>query len=252
MRYKLAVFDMDGTVLDTLGDLLSAANHTLEEMGFKGDLDYEDAKLMFGSGVTVALSRAFAIKKGIASGYDLLKIGTEEDDISQYLDKEDIGRAERIYKPYYTTHNDILTGEYPGISELIKRLRNLGMKTAVVSNKPDDSVKALSDKLFKGLFDICIGEKAGTKRKPAPDMTLIALNELKISASEAVYIGDSEIDLETAANAGLDCIAVSWGFRSREFLKSHGAAEIADSSEELYGLLTRGVNGDGSNAVKLV
>ncbi len=238
MRYRLAVFDMDGTVLDTLGDLLDAANYTLDEMGIKGDLSEEDAKLMFGSGVKVALSRAFAIKKGLATGYDLLKIGTEDDDISELLDKEELERAEKIYKPYYSSHNDIKTGEYPGISDLIRRLRNGGMKTAVVSNKPDDSVRALSEKLFSGLFDIYIGEKAGIRRKPAPDMTLQALKELEVSEKDSVYIGDSEIDLETAENSGLDCIAVSWGFRNRKFLEDHGATMIAEDTEELFRLLT--------------
>lgn len=237
MKYKAAVFDMDGTVLDTVGDLTDAVNYTMEQLGYGGNFSDEDAKLFFGSGVRVALTRAFAVLNGIANGYDLLKVGTENDDISPRINMDEVSKAEAIYKPYYSTHNDIKTGEYPGITGLLKDLRKSGILTAVVSNKPDDSVVSLSDNLFKDLFDICLGEKDGIKRKPAPDMTLKVLNELGVEARDAVYIGDSEIDLLTAGNSGLDCIAVSWGFRSRDFLKAHGAEIIVDTAEEIKNIL---------------
>jgi len=237
MKYKAAIFDMDGTVLDTVGDLRDAVNHTMEQLGYSGNFSDEDAKLFFGSGVRVALTRAFAVLNGIANGYDLLKVGTENDDISPRIDMDEVSKAEAIYKPYYSTHNDIKTGEYPGITGLLKELRKYGILTAVVSNKPDDSVISLSDNLFKGLFDICLGEKDGIKRKPAPDMTLKVLNELGVETRDAVYIGDSEIDLLTARNSGLDCIAVSWGFRSRDFLKAHGAEIIVDTTDEIKNIL---------------
>ena len=237
MKYKAAIFDMDGTVLDTVGDLRDAVNHTMEQLGYSGNFSDEDAKLFFGSGVRVALTRAFATLKGISGGYDLLKVGSEKDDISPRIDMEQVSKAEAIYKPYYSTHNDIKTGEYPGITGLLKELRKYGILTAVVSNKPDDSVISLSDNLFKGLFDICLGEKDGIKRKPAPDMTLKVLNELGVETRDAVYIGDSEIDLLTARNSGLDCIAVSWGFRSRDCLKAHGAEIIVDTTDEIKNIL---------------
>ncbi len=228
---------MDGTVLDTLDDLKCAVNYTMRKLSHKDDFTYEDAKLLFGSGVSVALRRAFALEKGLAEGYDLLKIGTKEDDISPVLDQELLKKAEEIYKPYYTSHNDIKTGEYPGITDIILSLKENGIKTAVVSNKPDSSVRALTEKLFDGLFQVYIGEKTGIKRKPAPDMTLKALEELKIPVSEAVYIGDSEIDLLTAENVGIDCIAVTWGFRNRKFLEEHGAKLIAETTEEVRSLI---------------
>ena len=237
MKYKAAVFDMDGTVLDTVGDLTDAVNYSMEQLGYSGNFSDEDAKLFFGSGVRVALTRAFAVLNGIANGYDLLKVGTENDDISPRINMDEVSKAEAIYKPYYSTHNDIKTGEYPGITGLLKDLRKSGILTAVVSNKPNDSVVSLSDNLFKDLFDICLGEKDGIKRKPAPDMTLKVLNELGVEARDAVYIGDSEIDLLTAGNSGLDCIAVSWGFRSRDFLKAHGAEIIVDTTEEIRDIL---------------
>lgn len=237
MKYKAAVFDMDGTVLDTVGDLTDAVNYSIEQLGYSGNFSDEDAKLFFGSGVRVALTRAFAVLNGIANGYDLLKVGTDNDDISPRVDMDEVSKAEAIYKPYYSTHNDIKTGEYPGITGLLKELRKSGILTAVVSNKPDDSVISLSDNLFKGLFDICLGEKDGIKRKPAPDMTLKVLNELGVETRDAVYIGDSEIDLLTARNSGLDCIAVSWGFRSRDYLKAHGAEIIVDTTDEIKNIL---------------
>ena len=237
MKYRAAIFDMDGTVLDTVGDLKDAINYTMGCLGKKCDFTDEDAKLLFGSGVRVALIRAFAVINGIASGYDLLKVGTEDDDISKHIDMEEVTKAETIYKPYYSSHNNIKTGEYPGVTTLLKELRKAGILTSVVSNKPHDSVVSLSDNLFNGLFDICLGEKEGIKRKPAPDMTLKVLDELRVEGRDAVYIGDSEIDLLTAENSGLDCIAVSWGFRSREFLKSHGATVIADTAEDVRSIL---------------
>ncbi len=236
-KYRAAIFDMDGTTLDTVGDLLDAVHHTMKTLGLKEDFSEEDAKLFFGSGVTVALKRVFALLQGKASGYDLLRIGTENDDISPLLDTALLKKAEEIYKPYYSTHNAIKTGEYPGISRLLTELREAGVKTAVVSNKPHGSVIALSERLFNGLFDSCLGEQPGIKRKPAPDMTLKVLGDLRVSREESVYIGDSEIDLKTAASSGLDCIAVTWGFRNREFLKEHGAVMIADTAEDVRELI---------------
>jgi len=237
MKYKAAVFDMDGTILDTVGDLTDAINHTLETLGLSGTVSYEDAKFMFGSGVRVALIRAVALINGIASVPGLLNVGTDRDDITEQVDPDLISKAEAIMKPYYAAHNDIKTGQYPGTGRLLDDLRRAGVKTAVVSNKPDESVRALSQKLFPGQFDAAIGEQPGLNRKPAPDMIEKTLSELGIDKKDAVYIGDSEIDLQTAKNSGLDCITVTWGFRSREFLKDHGALLFADSAEDVFKLI---------------
>ena len=234
MRYKAAIFDMDGTVLDTAGDLTDAINHALGLLGYRNDFTVEDSKFFFGSGIKVALTRAFALAENMASGYELLKVGTENDDISPRIDEELITKAVELYRPYYSTHNDIKTREYPGISDLIKELKKSGIKTAVVSNKPDDSVRALSERLFSGLFDVYLGEQPGIKRKPAPDMVNKALDTLGVEKKDAVYIGDSEIDLLTAKNSGLDCITVTWGFRTREYLEEHGATVFADTTSEVF------------------
>ncbi len=228
---------MDGTVLDTAGDLTDAINHALGILGYRNDFTVEDSKFFFGSGIMVALTRAFAQAKGLASGYELLSVGTDKDAISPEIDKDLVSKAVELYRPYYSTHNDIKTGEYPGISALLKSLREKGAKTAVVSNKPHDSVAALSEQLFKGLFDVYLGEQAGIKRKPAPDMVEKVLSELGTEKKDAVYIGDSEIDLLTAKNSGLDCITVTWGFRDRKFLKEHGASVFADSADEVLSLI---------------
>ncbi len=228
---------MDGTILDTVGDLTDAINYTLGTLGLSGTISYEDAKFMFGSGVRVALIRAVALIRGLASTHELLKVGTDRDDITEKVDSDLISKAEAIMKPYYAAHNDIKTGQYPGTGRLLEDLRSAGIKTAVVSNKPDESVRALSNKLFPGLFNAAIGEQPGLNRKPAPDMIKKTLRELGIGKKEAVYIGDSEIDLQTAANSGLDCITVTWGFRSREFLKDHGALIFADSAEDVFKLI---------------
>ena len=176
MSYRAAIFDMDGTVLDTLEDLKDAINYTFGKLGRKNDFTYEDAKLLFGSGVSVAIRRALAMELKLAEGYDLLKIGTEKDDISSRLDSGILSEAEEIYKPYYKAHNDIKTGEYPGITKLILDLREKGVKTAVVSNKPDSSVRVLTEKLFPDLFSVYIGEKEGIRRKPARQRNAAEVN----------------------------------------------------------------------------
>ena len=118
---------------------------------------------------------------------------------------------------------------YPGIPELLTLLRSRGVKTAVVSNKPDPAVRKLAEEVFPGGFDFALGETPGTARKPAPDMVRRCLSEFGLSPEEAVYIGDSEVVLQTAENAGLSCILVDWGFRSREYLERQGAACIVSS-----------------------
>ena len=127
---------------------------------------------------------------------------------------------------------------YAGILELLEKLRTAGVKTAVVSNKPDIAVQKLVNDLFTGMFDLSVGEMDGVRRKPAPDMTEKALRDLGTTdKKEAVYIGDSEIDMQTAENSGLDCISVDWGFRGRKFLEEHKAKTIVSRPEEILPLI---------------
>ena len=140
--------------------------------------------------------------------------------------------------PYYKAHNAIRTCAYPGIKELLIKLREAGVLTAVVSNKPDNSVTQLAEDYFGGLFDLAIGETEGIARKPAPDMNYLILDKLGVSAEDAVYVGDTEIDIATARNTGMDLIMVSWGFRPVSYQKSLGAKTIVDSADEIFALVS--------------
>ena len=238
MRYKAALFDMDGTVLNTVSDLTDAINYSLGKMGHRHDYTNKDGALLVGSGILGAFKRALALESG-ADRDDLLIIGTEyEKAMPGFQDyTEEAMKLKEIFGPFYADHCDIKTAPYPGMTELLKELRGCGFRTAVVSNKLDIAVQKISPLYFPKLFDVSLGETPEIRRKPAPDMVDEVLRRLSILKKEAVYIGDSEIDIQTAANSGLDCISVSWGFRSKAFLQAHGAAAIAESIEELKDIL---------------
>ena len=233
-QYQAYIFDMDGTALNTLTDLRVSINYALEKTGHRHDFDDRTAGLLFGSGVRVAVMRALALESG-SREEDLEQVGTENDRIGPQLDEAEIDRIITVYMPHYQAHCNDRTGPYPGIDALLSRIGERGLKTAVVSNKPDPAVQKLNDVHFGGVFDFTIGESPAYARKPAPDMVLRAMEVLGVPVSEAVYIGDTEIDLETARRCGMDCIAVTWGFRTREFLKRHGAKRIVDRAEEILG-----------------
>ena len=214
-KYKLVIFDMDGTILNTLVDLNNALNYTLDKMGYP-QCSIEDTRMYVGNGILKTITRAFPKDTSIGI----------------------IEMAHKIFTDYYRDHCNDNTAPYEGINLMIKELRKKGILTAVVSNKADYAVGILCEKMFDGLFDLYVGEKEGVKRKPAPDMVDIVLRELKISREEAVYIGDSDVDFDTAKNSGLDFIGVSWGFRGRDFLAKCGAETIIDNPFELTELVT--------------
>ncbi len=210
MRYKAVLFDMDGTVLDTLTDLTNAVNHTLSAYGMPLRSP-SDVAASLGNGAAFLLSH-------------LVPAGTPSELFSEML---------RSYSSWYDSHCDILTAPYPGILELMRTLRAAGVRQAVISNKQDSAVKVLSEKHFPGLLESSVGESATVRRKPNPDGVLTALREMNIPSGQAVYIGDTEVDLLTAENAGLDCALVGWGFRSEEQLIAAGASRVFKSSAEL-------------------
>lgn len=232
MAYKAAIFDMDGTTLNTLGDLTVAMNWALEQTGHRHDFDENMVRQFFGSGVKVAVQRALATENGMPQE-QLVLIGQEGHEEVDGVDEAEVERVSEVYKPYYAARCDIKTGPYPGILDLLKDLKVAGVKCAVVSNKPDEAVQKLVEDDFEGLFDVCLGEREGIRRKPAPDMTLWTLEQLGVDRKDAVYIGDSEIDMMTGANSGMDCISVDWGFRSRAFLEAHHATRIVSDAAEL-------------------
>ena len=236
MGYKAAIFDLDGTILDTVEDLRLAMNYAMNETGHRHDYTSDDAKLFFGSGPREAVKRALTLEAGW--GYEgLLDIGTEREKIPESITDDEIKRIMTVYSPFYNAHNEDHTGPYPGIMEILGKLKESGITLAVVSNKPDIDTQKLINKIFPGCFDYIGGQMEGIRRKPFPDMTNRALEMLGLDRKETVYIGDSEIDYQTAVNSGLDCISVTWGFRKEEYVRSLGAEHIARTPEEIYDII---------------
>lgn len=214
---KAIVFDMDGTLLNTLQDLTNAVNVVLEKYGLPVKTTEEVCKVV-GNG-------AGNLVKGLLP------------------DEEKHPQFEAIleeYKVYYAEHCEEETRPYDGILELLQEVKKRGFQMAVVSNKPDGAVKVLAEKYFDGCFQVAVGDQEGYQRKPAPDLVYKALEELKVSKEEAIYVGDSDVDLMTAMNAELPCVSVTWGFRDREFLMFHGAKIFIDKPMELLDIISSG------------
>ena len=214
MGYSTILFDMDGTVLDTLQDLWASTNAVLRELGHP-ERSLDDIRSYVGNGARNQIRRA-------------LPEGSGDDAIDDALSR---------YRAHYAAHCRDHTKPYPGVVEALRRLKDAGKKLAVVSNKPDAAVRLLAAEHFGGLMDVAIGETPTLRRKPAPDTVDAALAALGAEKTSAVYIGDSEVDVATAQNAGLPLVAVSWGFRSRAALQEAGATTIVDTPEELLALL---------------
>ncbi len=210
MSYKAAIFDLDGTLLNTLEDLKDAVNHCLEKFGYP-TRNSEQIMASLGNGARNLITTS-------------LPEGTAKETIDEIL---------AYYEPYYQAHCQIKTAPFPGIMEMMEQLKAQGIRMAIVSNKGDGAVKTLAPQYFGDLVEAAVGERAGIRRKPQPDSVLQAMKELKINPEEAIYVGDSEVDAQTAVNAGLDCALVSWGFRSRAQLEVEPAKAIVDSAEEL-------------------
>lgn len=214
MKYELIVFDMDGTILDTLEDLKNSMNHTLKLHNMP-ERTLDEIRSFVGNGIRKLIERA------VMSG-----TSTEQIDV-----------IHKDFMEHYEIHCADFTRPYDGVNDLIKELRNRGYKTAVVSNKADGAVQDLCVQYFPGLFDLAIGERPEIAKKPAADMVNLALNKLNVSKEKAVYIGDSDVDVATARNSKLDMIAVDWGFRTREFLMEQGAETIVSKPEEILELV---------------
>lgn len=212
--YKLAVFDMDGTILDTLEDLKDSTNFALEKCGYP-TRSYDEVRRFVGNGIRKLIERA----------------------VPEGLTVEQIDRVHEVFTEHYKVHCADKTKAYDGIKPLLEKLRASGVKTAVVSNKADYGVQELCKEYFDGLFDYAVGEREGIRRKPAPDAVNEALRVLGMDKSEAVYIGDSDVDFETAKNAELPCISVLWGFRDEEFLREKGATLFVHDPAEIYDII---------------
>lgn len=209
-KFDTVVFDMDGTILNTLDDLKDAMNHILRSHGYP-EKTLEECRRAVGNGARRFLA-------------DMLPQGEADPEFEALL---------KEYGVYYQGHSQIKTRPYDGIVALMEALNEKQIKMAIVSNKGDGPVKDLNRKYFGDLIETAVGERPGIRRKPEPDSVLEALKILGSSRETAVYVGDSEVDYHTAANAGMTCALVSWGFRDREQLEALKPDYIIDRPEEL-------------------
>lgn len=214
MKYSTIVFDLDGTLLNTLDDLKDSLNYALTTLGYE-EKTLDEVRTFVGNGVYELVQQAMPV----------------------HSTEEDIQKCITSFKEHYSRNMQNKTRPYDGIMDILRELHRNNVKMAIVSNKFDAAVKELSNKYFGDLIAVAIGESATVKRKPAPDSVFTALNELGSKINEAIFVGDSETDVQTAKNAGLPCIGVTWGFRTREVLKSEGADYIINTPDEILSLL---------------
>lgn len=203
-----AVFDLDGTILNTAEDLADAVNYGLKKNGLE-TYSTEEVLKMVGNGVKNLVLRAIGDKKEL------------------------FDECFKDFKEYYSAHYAVKTYAYKGVKEALLSLKNSGFTLGVLSNKYDAAVKGLVEIYYGDIFDFVSGEKEGTPRKPDPT----SLNDMiKLCGAEkkhTVYIGDSDVDVKTADNAGVKCVSVTWGFRSKNFIKDNGGYDFADTPEEM-------------------
>jgi phosphoglycolate phosphatase len=210
--YKVYIFDLDGTLLDTLGDLAAAVNYALREHGMP-EHSIDDVRRFVGNGVRKLMERA--IPDGTANPEFEATFAT--------------------FRQYYMAHSLDTTRPYDGIPETLAALKTRGCRLAVVSNKMMAATQELCHYFFPDTIEVAIGENEaeGIRKKPAPDTVFTALRQLGVGKDDAVYVGDSDVDLETARQSGLPCITVLWGFRDRDFLIKHGAKTFVSAPLEL-------------------
>lgn len=216
MKYDLIIFDMDGTILNTLEDLKNSLNYVLQQAGYQ-TRTLEEVRTFVGNGIRKTIERA----------------------LPSDIEEEKVDELFSLFMDYYAIHNTDNTKPYNGVIELLKELKHLGYKTAVVSNKQDSAVKSLCKKFFTGLFDVEIGEKENIAKKPEPDEVNEVLKILNIDRTKSIYIGDSEVDIQTAQNSKMKSIIVDWGFRDRKFLYEHGAEVIVSNPSEILDIINK-------------
>lgn len=212
MSYQTYIFDLDGTLLDTLGDLAASVNYAMRTHGMP-EHSVDEVCRFVGNGVRRLMERA--VPGGAAHPAFEAAFAT--------------------FRRHYMEHSLDTTRPYEGIPEMLQELKRRGRHTAVVSNKFDAATKELCRHFFPDTIDVAVGEHEaeGIRKKPAPDTVLQALSHLGVGQEGAVYVGDSDVDIQTARNSGLPCISVLWGFRDREFLLAHGAETFVSQPSEL-------------------
>ena len=208
MRYDTVIFDLDGTLLDTLGDLTAAVNQTMRAFGHP-EHTAEAVCSMVGNGIPMLVRRA--LPEGAENFEEKLA----------------------YYKDWYGKHANDHTQLYSGVEAMLEELHAAGVQQAILSNKADEFVKELSQRYFSRWIDLAVGEKADVRPKPWPDSVLCMMETLKTTPGRTLYVGDSEVDIKTAQNAGLDCASVCWGFRTEEQLRQAGATHLFHTPTEL-------------------
>lgn len=207
---KLVIFDLDGTILNTIDDIADCMNYALKENNFAQK--------------TVAQIRSYV---GNGQRQFILRC------LPENTDEETVIKVEQEFRSRYTDHSSDKTRPFAGIPELIESLKRNGIKVAVNTNKPDIATQPLLAKQFGPVFDFAIGNKPGLPHKPDPSGVELILAALNAEKKDTVFVGDSEVDIQTARNAGIDCISVVWGFKDRDFLEANGAACIVSSPDEI-------------------
>lgn len=214
MRFDTVIFDLDGTILDTLCDLRDSVNFALEKNGLPCR-DTEEIRSFVGNGIRLLIERA----------------------VPDNTKTEIIDKCFVDFKTHYKNNSANATKPYDGIIDVLNQLKNKGVKLSVVSNKADFAVQILVDKYFDGIFDYAVGEKEGIRRKPYPDAVLEAMEYLCADKTKTVYIGDSEVDIETAVNSHVPCVAVTWGFRDKMVLESLNPEYIIDEPVQIIEII---------------
>lgn len=220
MKYNTVIWDLDGTLLDTLQDLCNATNYALRTNGM-AERTLSEVRSFVGNGVRNLMLRA----------------------VPQGTDEAAFEKVFADFRAYYVEHCRDTTCLYPGVADVLSELHTKGIRQAVVSNKLQAGVTELASEWFRDTIDVAIGEREGIDRKPAPDMVTMALKELgeldgmKPEDVRAVYIGDSDVDIMTARNSAMPCISVLWGFRDKDFLIAHGAETLVEKPTEILSVL---------------
>ncbi len=212
MRYHTYIFDLDGTLLDTLTDLAASCNYALRTHGMP-EHSIDDVRRFVGNGVRLLMERAVPGGAG----------------------HPDFEATFATFREHYMQHSLDTTRPYPGIPEVLAELKKRGCRLAVVSNKMMAATVELCRHFFPDTIEVAIGENdaAGIRKKPAPDTVFAALKELGVEKDGAVYVGDSDVDFKTSVNAGIPCVSVLWGFRDSDFLIQHGAKTFISAPSEL-------------------
>ena len=215
--FKAVIFDMDGTVADTLTSIAGFGNAALTAHGFPA-LDTELYRQLVGNGADVLIRRMLA------------STGMPHDETT-------VNTVRKTYDALYEANPTKLVTPYPGIIDMLKDIRAAGIKTAILSNKPDNMTCYIAEALFPGLFDIVHGQREGIPKKPDPTSARMLCEELGVTPADCLYVGDSGVDMQTGHNAGIVSVGVTWGFRGKDELKENGADHLADTAEELRSII---------------